>query len=347
MDSQRMPLSSQPDNSSWSVSCSNAPEPLPSFSSLPWGNDAAPPRAPSVPSRFLPSAPIRPGKRPRRQESAAADPSPGTTRKRNLWLARESRERKRLYVVGLEQEVSTLKSELAKKSAILCKYELIEKQRNVVDGDEDRALFLETLDEMSRTNAAPEQFQEVMMRKMKKMAEGRSKALEQLSQMMLEIAVPFSMRMFLWKAENNIDVFDPKCAKKTLGCRPGPEQIEAMTSCQSCVNEFRDLYEKIKARAVAASQRIRKSVNQIVACQKAIQTETLGLMRCMKNKVMSKYTKSDAELEVKFAPKLLSRPELSNAAIFQLRNERLWLDASTEAYLDASDEDDAEERKAC
>lgn len=265
-------------------------------------------------------------------------------KERNRQFARESRERKRLYVEGLEREVIMLRAEVERKTERLARYDAIEQQRDIV-GDEDHAVMLSALEEMSRTKAGPTQFSSVLIRKMKEMAEGRRKALEQLSQMMLEIAVPFSMRLFLWEAENDIDVFNPACAEKILGYKPDAEQLRLLMNCARSMQDNRIVYDRMKARAVVTSQNIRRNVKQIVECQKGIQLETLRLLRYMKKHLLAGYTPDDAKLDARFAPKLLNRAELSNAAIFQLPDEGLWLDTSVATCWDDSGEDDEPDQK--
>ncbi len=346
MDSQ-VQSSSHPeqDGSSqqtWSFSCFNTVSPLLPF--LPTNNNAVPPFVVPVPP---PTPASRSGRRrPRREQSVPSGEQIPPKKERNVWLARESRERKRLYVEGLEQEVVVLRAELAKKNARLARYELIERQLDIM-GDEDRRVILSALEEMTRTKAAEPEFPSILIRKMKAITEERRKALEQLSHMMLEIAVPFSLRLFLWEAENGVEIFDPVHAEKVLGRKPTVEQMKLLATYAEYAVSCKDTYKELKARAVSAAQRIRKNVKQMVECQKAIQMETLSILRCLRKKVFPEYTKSDAELEIKFIPKLETLPELSNAAIFQLTEESLWQDANTEAYLDADEIENGVGEKIC
>lgn len=232
--------------------------------------------------------------------------------------------------------MAALRAELEMKNKKLSKYAIIERQLEIV-GDEDHALIMESLEEMSRKHLAAEQFPSIIIRKAKEIEEERLGVLEQLSHMMLEIAVPYSFRLCLWEAENNIKTFDTAYAEKLLGCKPDAEQMKALLSWEDWTRSYKKEYEKMRMRTISASKEIRRNVKQIVECQQGIQVEMLGLLRHYKSTFLGKYTKDNAERDTKFAPKLRQVPELSNAAIFQLSHKGLWMDTTASVYLDADD----------
>ncbi len=189
-----------------------------------------PAESPSEPASCIALSPLsvtpRAVKRPCPSVSApepAADTRKARAEKNRLF-ARESRERKRLYTESLEREVAALRVRLAR----LEKYELIETQRETAT--------LETIhtDPMRLSQFVAQQ------------TEDRTKALLQLSQIMLQISAPAAL-------------FDAAAMDSRSG-EIGTTQRTAME---------------------VGVQRIKSDVRLMLECQGRILAETRRIWRCV------------------------------------------------------------------
>ncbi len=279
------------------------------------------------------TAPLASGKKRRsraRTQQRTMDPETLQAHaERNRWFARQSRERKRIHVEGLEKEITSLKAELQLCKQKLAQYELIDKQRHMT-GEEGRALIFDAVNEMAKQREmSPKKFSQIVIDRVEAMAKEKRQALEQLSRMMLEIAVPLSLRLFLWEAESGIDIFDPDSMGRVLGYKPDTEESRLLMHYLQMGFPDRGTFERIRARMVTATRRIRNNVKLMIECQRGIQLETHRIWCVVKSNIISTTT-DFASIDVKFTPKLQGRPELSDAAIFQLRDENIWPDMSTD-----------------
>ncbi len=274
--------------------------------------------APAVGNVYLPSA-------QQRKKAIRAE--------KNRLFARESRERRRTYLQSLEKEVASLKEQLELYKTRLEKYEVIERQRCLA-GEEDHKLIMETLGEMQRAGTDPSKFSQIITRKLEELAEERQAALEQLSRTTLEIAVPLSLRLFLWQAETGIDTCDPEGLSRFMGYKLTPADINYFREHEKFLPTDRETWRKMLARAASSAQAIRRHARRVIEAQRGIQMEALKIWKELKRKVLPNYGTEYAEMKMKYAPKLNGRPELSDAEIFQLGGETFWLDESTADCLE-------------
>ncbi len=253
---------------------------------------------------------------------------------KNRIFARESRERKRLYVEGLEREVAGLRSELTQMKRKFADYELIDRKRDL-QCKEHRTIVLEALDEAKRTNADPKQFARIMLRKLDEQFEERRKAMGQLFRMLLEVAVPMSLRFHMWEADHDVDVLNPDSITKYLGYGPYTKEMnEILTHIKFAHVDYQDTHRVLKSRIVKTSVHIRTSVRQILDAQKAIQLDTFRIMNFLKKHVESNYTAEQATDDLRFAPVLLGRTEFSDESIFKVTDKDLWADTSVPGEAD-------------
>ncbi len=252
---------------------------------------------------------------------------------RNRFFARESRERRRTYLQSLEKEVASLKEQLELYKTRLEKYEVIERQRCMA-GEEDHKMIVETIGEMQRTGTDPSKFAQIITRKMEELGEERQAALEQLSQITLEIAVPRPLRLFLWQSEAGIDMYDPEGLNRLMGYKVSPDDVKYLKDREKFLPVDRETWGKMLARAASSAQAIRRYVRRVIDAQRGIQMEALKVWKEVKRKMMPNYGAEYAEMKMKCTPKLNGRPELSNAEIFKLGGETFWLDENTADCLE-------------
>ncbi len=257
---------------------------------------------------------------------------------RNRQFARDSRERKRRYVLGLELEVSSLRRELEVYRQRLSRYETIEKQREIAEA-ETQVVVHSAAAEMLRTGENPSEFVRLVGQQLDRMMEERRKAMEQLARITLEVSVPLSLRLFLWEAENKIDIRNgPESVCRVMGCKLSPSEIEAVLAHVNSSHGDRDSYHEMCTQVTAISQRIRGNVRRLIDAQKALQLDSLRVWRYLGKHFFSHCTGGNAVDCLRYMPRLQGRSELSDESVFRIRREDFCMDeTAADVLVDKSD----------
>ncbi len=257
---------------------------------------------------------------------------------KNRQFARESRERKRLYVERLEKEVASLRGELAWYKEHFARYELIDRKRDL-DETERVETIRAALGEMARTGTSSSQLSTLVIKKYGEHFEERKKALEQLFRIILEVAVPNSLRYQMWKSENGIDMLKPENLSKYFGYQLGS------VAMQRALEHIRIAHGKaseIQAKLTKLSDSIRKNVRRMLESQRNIQMDAARIGNSLRDCIPPTYTAEHAMVDMKYFPKLAGWKELSDASIFRVTEQDFWCDTTSAAELD---EDEIEEKE--
>eukprot|EP01022_Parablepharisma_sp_SALTPOND_P017959 TRINITY_DN2923_c1_g1_i1.p1 TRINITY_DN2923_c1_g1~~TRINITY_DN2923_c1_g1_i1.p1 ORF type:complete len:424 (+),score=43.84 TRINITY_DN2923_c1_g1_i1:121-1392(+) len=240
----------------------------------------------------------------------------------NRRAAKESRERKKMYVESLEYEVKQLRAQVEYYKARLANYELIEKQRNLF-GYEVYATLANTSKEIHEENKEltdPKAFTDTLAKTFDKFIEERRKALEQLARTMVEIVTPLPWRFFFWASENNLDLLDHcKLVQATNSLIPTES---AKLLVETFKNSFGDKkkYNETKVFFTSSGVRIRSLVRQLVECQRNIQLELKRVGKHIYDNYMPNATLRLGQSLAPFAAILKNRPELNDYAMYQLKD---------------------------
>ncbi len=300
---------------------------------LPFVVDSPPPPSAFSPGSAAATPPLpptlsAPTKR-RHPRGSGSHPTPGekaVRAEKNRRFARESRERKRRHLRSVEAEVVSLRAELSQYKERFSRYELIEQQR-VLSATHKHGLISSTFEEIARTGADLSQFSRIMVQKTQQIMEERRKALSQLFGLVLQLAVPMSLRLCFWAAENNLDTLSPQSICKRMGYGLSEEKMQTLTECLNALRRGSPEEErKHMERTATISRNIREHVKRMVECQRGTEREIMKMCKGWKAIFMSKYTPELAEKELMFAPKLSGRPELTDQAVFHMSDQDLSLD---------------------
>ncbi len=292
-----------------------------------------------IPPIAFPSAPMtvpRPA-RPGRKPMFAEFPEPqrkalykALRTEKNRRSARQCRARRQNHIESLEAEVRTLKSRLAK-------YELIERQRDPADA-EDQRVFEAAVSDLDRIKAEsdPARFSDFFVARMDEKLLERQHAMEQLSRIMVEIAVPFSLRVFLWGAEKGVRVCEPEHMREVFGCAL-PKKEDWENIAQGCPDVAHCQAEK--ENMVGVLGRVRKNVKQILAAQKEIQLDTWRVWKFITADFIPRHMSGQIADSTLFRMKLLDRPELGDYALFHLSDNDFGFGGSADKWLDRFGQD--------
>lgn len=303
---------------------------------IPFSPSATYPEFATIPCFPDPQPIICPQKR-RRRRGSRGDPEEqqrkAVRKERNRRFARESMERKSRYMRELESEVLALRAELAQYKEKFARYELIDKHRGMAGG-ENRFVVTCTLDEMSRTNAAPSQFPHILVSWMERMIEERKRAIAQLSQLILRLVVPLPLRLCFWEAENNFDLQDPQGLCRRLGYELDVGEMRVLATILNIFQGDPAAERERRERIAMASQRIRRDAKQMLESQRDMEHEGIKLWRLVRNNVIQKCSMSGVAQEFKFYPRLISRPELSDLSILHVQDQDFTVDTSADSEVD-------------
>ncbi len=249
---------------------------------------------------------------------------------RNKIFARESRERKRHYVEQLELEVRSLRSQLAYYRDRLGRYELIEKHRRLV-GNEMPSALVNAQRIVQDQHLSNSEFGKVLTDLIEGYMQEQKKVFEQLARTIVGISVPLPMRYCLWKAEQHLDTFDPDSVHKIMGPLLPREEMDRMAGLMK--ERFADKREYYASREamIDSLHKIRSNIKQLLECQKAIQSETHKVWEYAKNKIFVKYGPEIAGMEMKLFPQLRGKQELTDYAIYRIKDEDFTVDTNCEA----------------
>ncbi len=273
---------------------------------------------------------------------------------KNRKFARESRDRKRLYVQGLEKEVAELREELAQLKQKFSSYELIERHRAMEDGVW-KAVISNVVEEVKRGDLDHSQFAITVMNRMDQVIEERKQVLTQLSRMVLQLVVPPLMRLAFWEVESKVDRLDPYGVCKRLGYESAEEESETLTA--RLMKSLPGVkFEEGRKQVAMRLQRVRKSVKQMLQSQSEIVGEQRRLWQRGKTSFMLQYTMDHAAQELKLIPRLCGRPELSDQAILHVQDQDFTADTTSTASemdvaanqaIEAIEANRAETKAAC
>ena len=122
---------------------------------------------------------------------------------RNRVFAKESRDRKRLYIQNLEQEIVFLRNELSQCREKLSKYEFIEKHNKA------EFEYLESINALSFNDkfiGSEKEFLDSIKTFYAKISRERQLALGKMTQLMIEMFMPFTAKLVLCTMENGVNI---------------------------------------------------------------------------------------------------------------------------------------------
>lgn len=263
----------------------------------------------------------RKGRKPLIQSIMGEDEKKAMRAEKNRRFAKESRDRKRKYIERLEAELESVKSELALCKARFSRYERIEKQRNssscelydwlahsykeVKSAEErkDRTLFASALKKVIENNI-----------------EERCKAVEDLTKIMLELAMPLVMRVYRMPSPDK-DFCNPKDLMKSLDYKISFEDAQKLFYYIKSIFPEREQYIKTASTVNASRDKIKGWMKELLNCQKKLQLELKKTYSHFLRNVV-KYMQQDALeplAEVVFY--LSKKPEFSDYAVYQIKDK--------------------------
>ena len=237
----------------------------------------------------------------------------------NRRSARESRERKKLYIYRLESEVAHLQMQVNYYKTRLGRYEIIEQHRNTF-GYEIYNKILTMNKEIFTTPSEPHFANEVKS-VVEKSANARLMAIEELTKAIIEIVTPSPWRFFFWASKKNLDITDHSILSRIANNKMDQSHIKYLGD--RFKNMFGDpkKFDETRNFYVSTGDKLKGLIKKIVRLQKHIQTQLLKITKHSLDRYMMKSDPTFAQLFAQFLFLVKDKPELSNYGICQLNDE--------------------------
>eukprot|EP00826_Nyctotherus_ovalis_P051140 TRINITY_DN6377_c0_g4_i1.p1 TRINITY_DN6377_c0_g4~~TRINITY_DN6377_c0_g4_i1.p1 ORF type:complete len:386 (+),score=93.17 TRINITY_DN6377_c0_g4_i1:62-1159(+) len=195
-----------------------------------------------------------------------------TKAEKNKIYAKESRERKKIYIESLEQQVKHLKQKVEIYKARLKDYETIEKFKNTLGYEFYEALnkAYTYMREANQPLTNEPLFKVNFCKALNQVLEEQTNALKTIGKMVVDVALPTHIRVLLWMTEKNIDRMEASEMVKTLHPILTLEQAQAVVKFRNTIDPEGVNYKELDNMIKESSKEIKKPLRQIIACFKDI-----------------------------------------------------------------------------
>lgn len=236
---------------------------------------------------------------------------------RNRIFAKESRDRKRLYIQNLEQEIVFLRSELSQCRKKLSKYEFIEKH--------NRAEFeyLESINALSfneKLIGSEKDFLDSIKAFYAKMSRERQLALGRMTQLMLEMFMPFTAKLVLCTMENGVNIHDTTDMVNFIHNKIPLIQPESLLDYLKSLYNDETTKNKFIDYIAESGKKIKNFVKEIIQTQKKVQIEISNISNFMIENSINKLSLKSLKAYMELTPQILSIPELSTYTMYNLND---------------------------
>ena len=251
---------------------------------------------------------------------------------KNRRFAKESRERKRKYVEGLEAEIKDLRMRLSQSVQRLKKYEFIEKYSYGL-GSSMYEIIKSTYEDMY-LNGKPlnnaSLFMEEIKRKVERSLEEQRLALKQLTRMMINVVIPFNTRLSMWMIDNHVNFSNCEESMAQLSSKTSEELIKMYVNCMRQAYPDKKRLDEIQIHMANAGSKLRLIAKQVIDCQKEAQSELKNFSDFISVNALSGYDARLFEMLAKITFRLASIPELSDYSLYQLKETDLGIENSSD-----------------
>eukprot|EP00826_Nyctotherus_ovalis_P018400 TRINITY_DN1550_c0_g1_i5.p1 TRINITY_DN1550_c0_g1~~TRINITY_DN1550_c0_g1_i5.p1 ORF type:complete len:358 (+),score=84.16 TRINITY_DN1550_c0_g1_i5:209-1282(+) len=241
---------------------------------------------------------------------------------KNRKFAKESRDRKRKYVQDLEAEVKYLREQLDIHKQNLRKYELIEKHSGAI-GRDTYYTMIDVYQEMYKSNqslADHSAFIETLRKKVGETFEELKGVLIQLTKAMMTVILPLPLRISIWLSEKDIDPYDCDKGLNKLEPKVPAEHVKVILAYLKELYPDKEKYCKMQAEFSDAGKKIKLLMKQIIEYQRKVQTELINYSKFVDTYIVPHSNPRLMEALAKFTPYFNCIAELSDYAIYQIKD---------------------------
>lgn len=238
---------------------------------------------------------------------------------KNRKFAKESRDRKRKYILDLEAEVKHLREQLESHKQVLKKYELIEKHSNLLGREMYNTLMnvYREMYELDQPLTNHSLFIETLKKKISETFEEQSRVLTQITKVMMGIMLPLPIRISAWLSEKDIDLYDCEKALDKIGSEIPAEKVKMIVAHMRELYPDKEKYYEMQESLANAGTKIKSLMKQIIDHQKKVQIELINYERYLDTTMVNFSNPRFIEALVSLGPFFNCISELSDNAIWQ------------------------------
>lgn len=238
---------------------------------------------------------------------------------KNRMFAKESRQRKQLYIRDMENQLKVLRLQLEEYKQRQSKFDLVE--RHLKPRQEVAAFFeaftqilVEDKDVLSNNEAFVAKLKRVCL----EWARERQKVIETLSTAIIDLLLPIPIKMPIWMKSNGVDMCSLEAVQKLVHEKVPHECV------QDVERYVRSLYlNKEKPNEgveclFSSGLRMKKLIKKIEKCSEMAQSEVMKICNFVNKNIFEYCDLNSAGNIFKITSQLALAPELSNSTICKL-----------------------------
>lgn len=238
---------------------------------------------------------------------------------KNRMFAKESRDRKQMYIRNIENQLRVLRVQVEDYKQRLSKYELIEEQLEL---NHEIKKYMESVRAMlAETKEAPvknQAFVSAMQKFYTEAIREKQKALSILTKAMVEMMMPLSVRLCLWTKEKGVDLHNNEEVEKLVQEKVPNEQAQNVKEYVKIIQDIDRLPNGEVKYVTDAGLRVRELIRKMVKCQKKAQIELAKICDYMNKSMFPNFDLVNINNFVRITAQLILSPELSNYSLCKL-----------------------------
>lgn len=264
----------------------------------------------------------RKGRRPKIDLGDDEEGKKAMRAERNRLFARQSRERKRKLIEDLKAELEVAKDELAKYKARFKKYERIEAQRDSSSCEiyQWLAYANKEMQSAGNTEGNGAQLMQLMDKAVETSVKERCKAIEDLTKVMLELAMPSIIRTYK-QPPLVADAFTPKDLMRVLDNNISLEKANQIYNYIKRIYPSHSHYLMMMSTVEASKSKIKDWMKDLLRCQKKLQMELKKIYLNFLKSSVQKMQADAVEALADIVTYLSKKPECSNYAVYQIKEK--------------------------
>jgi hypothetical protein len=239
---------------------------------------------------------------------------------RNKRYAKESRQRKKMYVEGIEHEIVYLRQEVAFYKERLKIYEPIEKFGHTIANQlyEDLNKVQKKTQEFHHNHTDRELFSKEIAESFKKKMNEQRDALKAVMKILVDISLPLPIRVGIWLANNDIKRKEAKEIVEIMKPAITLEQAQAIIDYDKKLDPYGVKMKKFNELMKNCSKNVKDSLKEMIEHQRNILQQFNELADHLNATKCIYYNAYTFELHAKMKAQAATRPEIREYGVKEL-----------------------------
>lgn len=240
---------------------------------------------------------------------------------KNRIFAKESRMRKQIYIRDLENQVRFLKAQVEDQKHRLEKYKLVEKHMSLDNGLKQFVEIISlALNEGRQLKGGHEAVVEKMKAYFNEWAKERERIVKIITKSMIELLMPFPIRMSLWLSEKGIDLYNIEDIKQQLQKTVPLEDEKSIEEFTTTLHPAENNLWKGPEELGAPGVKVKNLIREIIECEHKVLIELEKIKSYMISAVIPKSNSEFLYLFLRISSHLMLNPEFNVCSLCKLND---------------------------